>query len=164
MSASERESSLESPREGKLSRIVGHTRGLVEELREWIDLRLDLAILEIEEEVDKVRNEIAFGLTVAFLGFFAALFVLTTTALGLGWALGRPFWGFLIVSVVLVLAVAGLSQAHPKLLGSSNLYERIRGSQDETGEDDRPSRDVDVSVDDREDGAPPTASRREPPR
>lgn len=158
MSASERDSSLDSPREGKLSRIVGHTRGLVEELREWIDLRLDLAILEIEEEVDDLRNEVALGLVVAFFGFFAALFVLTTAALGLGWALGHPFWGFLIISVVLVVVVAGLVQAHPKLLGSSNLYERLRGTPEENVEEEQPIRDAEASVEDREDGTSPTTS------
>lgn len=151
-------SSLESHRSGKLGRIAGHTRGLVEDLREWIDLRLDLAILEIEEEVDDLRNQAALGVTLAFFGFFAALFVFTTIALGLGWALGHPFWGFLIVSVLLVLIVAGLSQARPDLMPSSNLYETIRGQSDASEDSDRPIRNADASVADREEAPSPQES------
>ena len=55
------------PRGGKLNRIAGHTQGLVEDLREWIDLRIDLAILEVEEKVDTLRNEVALGLTLAYI-------------------------------------------------------------------------------------------------
>lgn len=132
------------PRGGKLSRIAGHTQGLVEDLREWIDLRIDLAILEVEEKVDKLRNDVALGLTLAFFGFFAALFVFTTIALGMGWLLGHPFWGFLIVSTVLVIIVVVLVEARPDLVPPSNLFEEIRGSEDE--ENDRPVREAEATV------------------
>lgn len=142
------------PRGGKLNRIAGHTQGLVEDLREWIDLRIDLAILEVEEKVDTLRNEVALGLTLAFFGFFAAMFVLTTTALGLGWLLGHPFWGFLIVSVVLLAVVAALAKARPDLVPPSELYSQIRGAADDSTEADRPVRDAQASV--TNDEAPPS--------
>lgn len=133
------------PQGGKLGRIAGHTQGLVEDLREWMDLRIDLAMLEVEEKVDALRNEVALGLTIAFFGFFAALFVFTTAALGLGWLLGHPFWGFLIVSTLLLAVVATLAQARPDLLPSSNLYEQIRGD-GETDDSDQPIRDARATV------------------
>lgn len=135
------------PRRGKLGRIAGHTQGLVEDLREWIDLRIDLAILEVEEKVDALRNEVALGITLAFFGFFAALFVFTTTALGLGWLLGHPFWGFFIVSVLLLLVVVSLAKARPDLMPPSNLYDEIRRADDEASEEP-PIRDARASVDD----------------
>lgn len=139
----------EAPPRGKLGRIAGHTRGLVEDLREWIDLRLDLAILEMEERVDDLRNEVALGITLAFLGFFAAMFVFTTIALGLGWVLGHPFWGFLIVSVVLVLTAVALAKSRPELMPPSNLFEQIRGGEnDDTPEDSRPAREARATVND----------------
>jgi hypothetical protein len=141
------------PRGGKLGRIAGHTRGLVEDLREWMDLRIDLAILEVEEKVDDLRNELALGLTLAFFGFFSALFVFTTTALGLGWLLGHPFWGFLIVTVVLVSVVAALATARPDLVPPSNLYEQIRGPSDQAEAPDRPVRDADATVSGDADGS-----------
>jgi len=112
---------------GKLGRIAAHTQGIVEDLREWIDLRLDLALLEVEERVDELRNELALGLTLAVVGLFAAIFVLATVALGLGWMLGHPFWGFLAVSVALVLIVVGLNAARPDLVPPSRLFEQVRG-------------------------------------
>jgi hypothetical protein len=136
------------PQGGKLGRIAGHTQGLVEDLREWIDLRIDLAILEMEEKVDTIRNEVALGVTLAFFGFFSALFVFTTAALGLGWLLGHPFWGFLIVSVVLLLIVATLAKARPDLMPPSNLYEQIRRGGEEASGTDRPIRDASASVSD----------------
>jgi hypothetical protein len=115
---------------------------LVDDLREWIDLRIDLAILELEERVDDLRNEVALGLMLAFFGFMASLFILTTVALGLGWALGHPFWGFLIVTGLLVLLVAVLGRTRPDLVPSSNLFERIRGhskrQRDDSPEIERP--------------------------
>lgn len=140
------------PQGGKLGRIAGHTQGLVEDLREWIDLRIDLAILEMEERVDRLRNEVALGLTLAFFGFFAAMFVLTTTAIGLGWLLGHPFWGFLIVTIVLLLVVAALARARPDLLPSSDLYAQIRGGEDD--EREGPIRAATSSVADETDDAP----------
>ncbi len=145
--SSEGGSPSEVPRSGKLGRIAGHTRGLVEDLREWIDLRVDLAILEMEERIDDLRNEVALGITLAFLGFFAAMFVLTTVALGLGWLLGHPFWGFLIVSVILVLTVTALAQTRPELMPPSNLFEQIRGKESDSDEDGRPTREAQATVD-----------------
>ena len=134
------------PQGGKLGRIAGHTQGLVEDLREWIDLRIDLAILEVEEKVDTLRNEVALGLTLAFFGFFAALFVFTTTALGLGWLLGHPFWGFLIVTGILLAVVTALAKARPDLMPPSNLYDDLRGESDDDADEDRPIRDARASV------------------
>lgn len=134
------------PRRGKLGRIAGHTQGLVEDLREWIDLRIDLAILEVEEKVDDLRNEVALGLTLAFFGFFAALFVFTTAAIGLGWLLGHPFWGFLIVTGVLLLVVIALASSRPDLMPPSNLYEDLRGPDRDADDTGRPVREARSSV------------------
>lgn len=122
------------PEGGKLGRIAGHTRGLVEDLREWMDLRLDLALLEVEEKIDELRNEVALGVTLAFFGLFSVLFVLTTIALGLGWLLGHPFWGFLAVSTALVLIVVALYNVRPALVPPSELFERIRGEKGDADE------------------------------
>lgn len=130
------------PTGGPLGRIAGHTQGLVEDLREWMDLRLDLALLEVEEKVDELRNEVALGLTLAFFGLFSVLFVLTTVALGLGWVLGHPFWGFLAVSIALVLIVVALYTARPALVPPSELFEHLRGESDPDASPSRPIRDA----------------------
>lgn len=111
-------------------------QGLVQDLQKWIDLRLDLAVLEVEERIDELRNELALGVTVAILAFFAALFALTALALGVGWLLGRPFWGFLAISVLLLLILGVLQSVKPQLMPPSNLFETLR----ERKEDEEPDR------------------------
>lgn len=119
-----------------MRRIASDMQGLVQDLQKWIDLRLDLAVLEVEERLDKLRNDLALGVTVAILAFFAALFALTTLALGVGWLLGRPFWGFLAVAVLLILILGVLQAVKPRLMPPSNLFETLRERQ----EDEEPDR------------------------
>ncbi len=117
----------EAPEGGKVHRIAAHTQGLFADLREWIDLRVDLALLEMEERLDAFKNDLALGVTVAVFAFFAAFFSLTTVALGVGWLLGHPFWGFLAVSVALILIIVTLRVTKPALMPPSNLLEALRG-------------------------------------
>jgi len=139
------------PEGGKMRRIAAHTQGLFEDLREWIDLRIDLAILEVEERLDETKNEIALGLVIAIVGFFAALFTLTTIALGVGALLGHPGWGFLAVTVALFLIIGGLRVTQPALVPPSNLFESLRGERaTASGEDERPPRPASAAVDEEE--------------
>ena len=134
--SSDAQSSLQdAPTAGKASRIAAHTQGLVGDLREWIDLRIDLAILEVEERVDTLKNDVALGITFALFGFFAALFSLTTVALGVGWLLGHSFWGFLAVSVALLLVIAVLRVTKPELMPPSNLFQALREERSRAYED-----------------------------
>jgi uncharacterized membrane protein YqjE len=141
-SSEEDQSPVRQSSGGKLQRIAGHTQGLVEDLREWIDLRIDLAVLEVEEKVDRAQNQIALGIVLATLGFFAGLFGLTTLALGIGWALGRPFWGFLAVFVLLVVLLVSVQAAKPELVPRPDLREALRGGDDADDRRDRPAREA----------------------
>jgi len=134
------------PEGGKMRRIAAHTQGLFEDLREWIDLRIDLAILEVEERIDEAKNGIALGVTLAIFAFFAALFTLTTIALGVGWLLGHPFWGFLAVSVALILIVVGLQATQPALVPPSNLLQSLRADRAKGYENGRPARPASAAV------------------
>jgi len=67
----------DAPEGGKVSRIAAHTQGLFADLREWIDLRVDLAILEVEERLDAFKNDLALGITLALFAFFASDTVLS---------------------------------------------------------------------------------------
>lgn len=140
------DAAMESPRDGKLRRLTSHTQELLSDLRTWIDLRLDLAILEVEERIDALRNELALGVTLVIFGFFAALFSLTTVAIGVGWLLGHPFWGFLAVSVALILVVVILQVTQPALVPPSNLLQAVRGEREDESDDERPARPASVAV------------------
>ncbi|ABC46314.1 hypothetical protein SRU_1877 [Salinibacter ruber DSM 13855] len=139
-----------------MSRIASHTQGLFADLREWIDLRVDLAILEMEERLDAFKNDLALGLTVAVFAFFAAFFSLTTVALGVGWLLGHPFWGFLAVSVALILIIVTLRVTKPALMPPSNLFESLRGER--AASDEGPSSRPASAAVDEADGAEAQAS------
>ena len=126
------------PEGGKVQRIAAHTQGLFTDLREWIDLRIDLAILDVEERIDEAKNQVALGVTLAVFGFFAALFSLTTIALGVGWLLGHPFWGFLAVTVALLLVIVALRFTKPALVPPSNLLQTLRGDRAAARDDQSP--------------------------
>lgn len=135
-----------------MTRIAAHTQGLVEDLREWIDLRLDLVVLDLEEKVNDLKNQIGQGVVLALLAFFTALFALTTAALGLGWALGHPFWGFLIVFAALAITTAGFAKAKPDMGPPVDLFAALREDRDredaETHTPDRPAREAKATVED----------------
>jgi len=139
--------------QGKLARVASHTQGLVEDLREWIDLRLDLVVLDLEEKVNDLKNQVGQGIVLALLGFFTALFALVTVALGVGWLLGHPFWGFLTVFAILAIATAGFAKAQPQLGPPVDLFRSMRGGRNRTeaaeasAEDDRPKRTAEATVD-----------------
>lgn len=149
--ASESRTPAPLPKGGKLERIAGHTQGLVEDLREWIDLRIDLAVLEVEEKVDTLQNNVALGVTLAILAFFCGLFGLTTIAIGLGWALGHSFWGFLAVFVALALLLVIFQRVRPELVPPSNLFKQVRPERSERGDaeaTERPAREAQATVSD----------------
>jgi hypothetical protein len=86
---------------GKLARITDEVTGLGEDLKEWVELRLELVQAEVNERIEHVKAEVKQGAAAGVFAVLGALFLLVTLALGLGWWLGHPFWGFLIVTLLL---------------------------------------------------------------
>jgi hypothetical protein len=91
----------------KLDRLTQHTLELKDDLIAWVDLKIKLVKLEIEERIDAQKRTAAVFGTIAVLGVFGLTFLLVTIALFLGWWLGHPAWGFLVVTGLL-LGLAGL--------------------------------------------------------
>lgn len=114
----------------KLDRIADHSRALVDETRTWVDLRIQLAKLDLKEEInakiDEVRatvmeqvnkaqaafmaeyaTTIVLGAIAGLLGLLGLTFLFITLALGIGTLIGAMWLGFLIVTVLL-LAAGGL--------------------------------------------------------
>ena len=100
----------------KAQRLAQHTQQLVEDLKTWVDLRIELAQVELEERIESKANEIALAVALAVIALLAVVFGLTTIALGLGAWLGHPAWGFLIVTVLLVLFAIVLRAARPEFV------------------------------------------------
>jgi len=104
------------PHGTRLDRVQEHTTALVETAKEWAELRIKLVQTEVEEKVQaKVNQIIMRAIPLALIGL-AGAFLLLTIALGLGWWLGHAFWGFLIVTLVLVLAAGVVAFINRKTL------------------------------------------------
>lgn len=89
---------------GKLARIGDAVTGLGEDLKEWIELRIQIAQTEIQEQVEFRVGQAKQGAAAALFAALGGLFFLLTLAFGIGWWLGHPFWGFLIVTLLLFAA------------------------------------------------------------
>ena len=91
---------------GIINRLTDQTRGLFDDVREWVELKVQLIQLEIEEKIETVANHILASLLFAVLAFVTFIFALVALSLGLGKAFGDPLWGFLATTVLLAVATA----------------------------------------------------------
>lgn len=91
-----------------VERITDQSKGLVDDVKAWVDLRIKLAQVEVEQRIQAKVNELALRIAPIIVGALGGLFLLATLALGLGWWLGQTFWGFLIVTLLLLLVAAVL--------------------------------------------------------
>ncbi|MDE2731340.1 MAG: phage holin family protein [Bacteroidota bacterium] len=81
----------------KAGRIRRHTQGLVQEVRTWLELQMELAIAQVWERLDHRLSEVAAGSGVLLFGAIAIVFALAAGAMWLGPVLGHMSWGFLIM-------------------------------------------------------------------
>lgn len=97
------------PHQSKVERIGDHMAALSADLRDWTELRIALVqrkvegvvgIMERLQHLSEAAKLAVPGIVLLLLG---ALFLLVTIALGLGAWLGHPGWGFLIVTLTLIL-------------------------------------------------------------
>jgi uncharacterized membrane protein YqjE len=102
--------------QNKVQRIAEHTKGLFEELTSWVDLKLKLTQIEIENKIEDRVNQLVVGAIVAFFAVLALVFGLVALGLGLGAWLGHPGWGFLAVMVLLLLITGGVMLVKPRLV------------------------------------------------
>lgn len=91
----------------KVTRVADELAGLSEDLRDWVELRVQLIKAEIQEKIDgrlsAVKGLAVFGVIAAITGLFG----LVTLAVGLGAAFGGRYWlGFLIVNLLLAIGAA----------------------------------------------------------
>lgn len=104
------------PGSNPVSRLAGESRALFEDLREWVDLRVQLVQVDVEERIEKAANEIISVVMVVVLGLFALAFLLHGLAIWIGAALGATQWGYLVVAGVLGLTTLALKTAKPDFM------------------------------------------------
>lgn len=107
-------SSSSDGRPRKIDRMAREARELGDAVAEWLELRIALVRAEVEEEVNRRLNEAIRRAIVLAIGGMAGLFVLVTLALGLGWWLGHPVWGFAVVAALLLIGALSVAYAYPE--------------------------------------------------
>ncbi|MEM7348998.1 MAG: hypothetical protein AAF485_32620, partial [Chloroflexota bacterium] len=80
----------EQPQEdaAKLERIVGHTTGLVDDLKSWFELKIEFVLLEFKEELKATGKQFAYQAAFGAVLLIAGLFGLVALGFGLGEWLG----------------------------------------------------------------------------
>ena len=90
------------------SSILSHLSG-------YLDTRIDLIRLELQEKVSGVFISVAHGAALALLALLALIFGSIFAGFALNSALGSPYWGFGIVAgvylLLLVLVLVGVDKS-----------------------------------------------------
>ena len=88
---------------------------LIGNLTGYLDTRIDLVRLELQQKVSTVLVSTIHGAALAMLGLLFIIFVSTFAGLALNSALNSPYWGFGIVAgfylLLLVLVLVGVDKA-----------------------------------------------------
>ena len=88
---------------------------LIGNLTGYLDTRIDLVRLELQQKVSSVLVSAVHGATLAVLGLLFIIFVSIFAGLALNSALDSTYWGFGVVAgfylVLLVLVLVGVDKA-----------------------------------------------------
>ncbi|GAB3575134.1 phage holin family protein [Hymenobacter daeguensis] len=88
---------------------------LIGNLTGYLDTRIDLVRLELQQRVSTILVGTIHGAALAMLGLLFIIFVSIFAGLALNSALNSPYWGFGVVAgfylVLLVLVVVGVDKA-----------------------------------------------------
>lgn len=88
---------------------------LIGNLTGYLDTRIDLVRLELQQKVSSVLVSTVHGAILAMLGLLFIIFVSIFAGLALNSAFDSPYWGFGIVAgfylVLLVLMLVGVDKA-----------------------------------------------------
>jgi hypothetical protein len=100
-------------RPGAMGRIALESRALFDDLREWVDLRVQLIQVDVEERIQQAANEIMSIVLVMVLALFTMVFLLHGVAVWLGSLLGGLHWGYLMVGAFLGCVTWVVRRARP---------------------------------------------------
>ncbi|MBT2556863.1 phage holin family protein [Hymenobacter sp. ISL-91] len=106
-----------------------HNDSLVGNLKGYLDTRLDLVRLEVQEKAKHTFVNVAHGVTMAVIGLFFFLFLNLFLAFVLNDVLDSHFWGFGIVAgfylVLLIAFVIGVDKSAFQALADKTLGNTI---------------------------------------
>ncbi|MBF9236034.1 phage holin family protein [Hymenobacter sp. BT683] len=102
---------------------------LIGNLTGYLDTRIDLVRLELQQKASTVFVSTIHGATLAILGLMFVIFLSVFAGLALNSVLDSPFWGFGIVAgfylVLLILVLVGVDKAAFQGLANKALKDTI---------------------------------------
>lgn len=101
--------------DGRIDRIVHETRRLGDELMDWVNLKLKLVQLDVQDRIDRELDLVFSGMLVLSMIVVALLLASFGLAFILGDLLGRLWYGFAIMAIVYALAAVVISNLRPRL-------------------------------------------------
>lgn len=127
--------------DGPLKRITGETRSLFDDLKEWVDLKIQLIQLDFEDRIRLAANQAALTAIVIVISLFALLFGLVAAGEALGAWFDSRSLGFLALAAVLVLVAVVIHLARPRLVEPATTTEKDTDDPDRlsSGTDGRPA-------------------------
>ena len=102
---------------------------LIGNLTGYLDTRIDLVRLELQQKASSALVGTIHGVTLAMLGLLFVIFISIFAGLALNSALNSPYWGFGIVAgfylLLLVLVLVGVDKAAFQGLANKVLKDTI---------------------------------------
>ena len=108
----------------RVGRITEHGKGLVTDLTSWVELKMKLVQVEIEEKIDARVNQLVSTAIVAGIALIGVVFLLIALGMGasalfIAIGLSSPlsyFLGFLVITLLLFAAAGILQSMKPHLV------------------------------------------------
>lgn len=116
--------------QNKVQRMTAQSKGLVDDITGWVELKIKLTQTEIENKIQAKINMVVMRMAPLVVGLIAGLFLLVTLALFLGWMLGQPAWGFLIVTLILALVALVLFKKFPQKFDEQDPRQNVQVSEE----------------------------------
>lgn len=89
-----------------MERIFAKTEELVDDVKEYVDIRVESAKLAIAEKTSLVVANAAAGVAVIIAFIFFAILLVTGLSLLIGEWIGKPWAGFMIMAAVCLINAA----------------------------------------------------------
>jgi uncharacterized membrane protein YqjE len=127
--------------ESRLGAFSRETRGLVSDIKEWIELRVQLFQYEIEERIENATQKLISIAAVVIFALFALLFVLIGIAEAIGLWLENAAYGYLIVGLLMTVLTFIVNLSRPRfskrdVFGDSESVEPLKRLEQRTEKDD----------------------------
>lgn len=100
---------------GRIDRLVHETRQLSDDVIEWVNLRLRLVQIDLQERLDDELDFVFSSVMVIAMACIALLLASFAAAFVLGDLLGADWYGFAILSVTYLVAALLIARRRPRM-------------------------------------------------